>query len=207
LIAAAKAVIAARGYEGATPREIAAFASMPTGAVFANFTGRADLFHEMIVADHAMLLQRMKVVAQARAAPHETLLNMLMLGYEMSLERRSLAKAETVFAWLVAPDQRGRDSIRSIVACLTEELGRALCAGRLPPSLDCELVAQMAWDSYVANYNHVIFDGWTLEQLRSRLSAQINCLAPTGSVRGQGGRPFVRGPGINPGPQRSTSRT
>jgi hypothetical protein len=65
----------------------------------------------------------------------------------------------------------------------------------------------MAWDSYVANYQYVIFDGWTLEHLRSRLSAQINCLAPTVSVRGQRCGPFVRGPGINPGLQRSTSRT
>ena len=44
LIAAAKALVAQRGYEAATLRDVAAMAQMSTGAVFANFADKADLF-------------------------------------------------------------------------------------------------------------------------------------------------------------------
>lgn len=44
VIAAAKACFSARGYEAATIREIAKVAGMSTGAVFANFAGKAELY-------------------------------------------------------------------------------------------------------------------------------------------------------------------
>jgi AcrR family transcriptional regulator len=44
VIAAAAAVFARRGFQGASLREIAAEAGMTTGAVYSNFDGKGDLF-------------------------------------------------------------------------------------------------------------------------------------------------------------------
>jgi AcrR family transcriptional regulator len=44
VLAAARRLFSEQGYEGATIRDIAAEAGMSTGAVFANFTDKSDLF-------------------------------------------------------------------------------------------------------------------------------------------------------------------
>ena len=49
-------------------------------------------------------------------------------------------------------------------------------AGVLSASIDADLIAEMTWDSYVANYRHAIFDGWTVEALRDRVAGQIDIL-------------------------------
>ena len=48
LLDAAKRLFNERGYEAATVREIAAAAGLSTGAVFASFADKADLFGEVI---------------------------------------------------------------------------------------------------------------------------------------------------------------
>ena len=47
VLAAARRLFSEQGYEGATIRDIAAAAGMSTGAVFANFTDKSDLFREI----------------------------------------------------------------------------------------------------------------------------------------------------------------
>ena len=67
LLDAARELFADRGYEAATVRDIAAAADLSTGAVFASFTDKADLFNEVIVADYEALYQRMASAAGRRA--------------------------------------------------------------------------------------------------------------------------------------------
>ena len=54
VLVAARQMFAQQGYEGATIRDIATAAGMSTGAVFANFTDKSDLFCD-IMADRAVL--------------------------------------------------------------------------------------------------------------------------------------------------------
>ncbi|MCR5878423.1 TetR/AcrR family transcriptional regulator [Phenylobacterium sp. J367] len=51
VLAAARRLFSEQGYEGATIRDIATAAGMSTGAVFANFTDKSDLFREIMTAD------------------------------------------------------------------------------------------------------------------------------------------------------------
>jgi len=55
IIAAARALFAERGYEGATIRDIAKAAGMSTGAVFASFTDKSDLFIDIAETEQAGL--------------------------------------------------------------------------------------------------------------------------------------------------------
>ena len=42
--------------------------------------------------------------------------------------------------------------------------------------LDVDLIAEMLWDIYIANYRRAIFDGWDVEALGGRIAAQIEIL-------------------------------
>src|SRR6478735_5015435 len=63
VLAAARRLFSEEGYEGATIRDIAAAAGMSTGAVFANFTDKSDLFREIMTDDMEALLAAMRDAA------------------------------------------------------------------------------------------------------------------------------------------------
>src|SRR4051795_7372268 len=60
VLAAARALFSEAGYEGATIRDIATAAGMSTGAVFANFTDKSDLFREIMTGEGESLLEQMR---------------------------------------------------------------------------------------------------------------------------------------------------
>src|SRR5580704_11401173 len=60
LLDAAKRLFNERGYEAATVRDIAAAAGLSTGAVFASFSDKADLFGEVIIDDCEALADHLK---------------------------------------------------------------------------------------------------------------------------------------------------
>ena len=63
IVSAAKLLFAERGYEGATIRDIAKAAGMSTGAVFASFTDKADLFTDIAETEQAELFAVMRIAA------------------------------------------------------------------------------------------------------------------------------------------------
>ena len=178
LLDATRRLVAERGYEAATIRDIAAAADLSTGAVFASFTDKADLFNEVIIADDQALFERMQAAADQVGDPRAALLAMFMAGYELHLEQLRLVQAAISFSWLrdTAAERRNREGVGQILQLLAKVLRQAVERGQLPNGLDVTLTSDMLWCSYVANYRQAIFDGWGIEALRTRLSAQINVL-------------------------------
>src|SRR6218665_29763 len=60
---AARSLFAERGYEPATIRDIAKGAGMSTGAVFANFQDKAELFETVLAEDMTRLAETVKAGA------------------------------------------------------------------------------------------------------------------------------------------------
>src|SRR5262249_4637354 len=81
LLAAARRLFSEEGYEGATIRDIAAAAGMSTGAVFANFSDKSDLFREIMVSDMADLADAMNTAAVKGTSVEDALLKVFMAGY------------------------------------------------------------------------------------------------------------------------------
>jgi AcrR family transcriptional regulator len=178
LLAAAKRLVTERGYDAATVRDIAAAADLSTGAVFASFSDKADLFNEVILADYAELLQRMDAVVAEENSARATLIKLLALAYAFHFEELPLVQAAIGFSWLrdAAVERRNRDGVKLILARLAEVLRAGVRSGELSSALDVELIAEMAWDSYIANYRRAIFDGWDVEALRARIATQVEVL-------------------------------
>jgi AcrR family transcriptional regulator len=178
LLAAAKRLVTERGYEAATVRDIAGAADLSTGAVFASFSDKADLFNEVILADHAALLAQMDAAAAEENSARATLIKLLALAYAFHFEELPLVQAAIGFSWLRegSVERRNREGVKLILARLSVVLRAGVESGELSPSLDVELIAEMVWDSYVANYRRAIFDGWDMAALRARIADQIEVL-------------------------------
>jgi len=174
VLEAAKRLFTERGYELATVREIATAAGMSTGAVFANFTDKADLFSEVIVADYEALAQRMRQAAEGHDKVEATLLAVFAAGYEFHLPQLPLLQARVAVSWShgAQAEARVREGQNEIVAIVEGVLRQGVESGQLDKSIDVTLVVDLLWQSYMANFRFAVFDGWTLTQLRDRLARQ-----------------------------------
>ena len=178
LIAAAKSLVADRGYDAATLRDVAAMADVSTGAVFANFQDKADLFNEAIVDDLAELLSEMRRAALNAKTAREALLAMVGAGYDLHAERLSLVQAQMAFSWSCGRplQQRRGGPVGRIREALAEVLREGMASGELSSAMNVELIAEMIWDSYEAGYRHAIFEGWTPAALTAYAEMRINVL-------------------------------
>jgi AcrR family transcriptional regulator len=177
LLGAARRLFTTRGYEAATIRDIASEADLSTGAVFASFSDKADLFNEVIIADCEALFQQMAASEDADTAA-KTLLNLLTIGYDQHHEQLPLMQAALGFSWIrnTEHEARYRKVLRLVLDRLGEVLRKGVDRGELSPELDVQLTSEMLLDSYLANFRKAIFDDWDVAPLRARLESQIAVL-------------------------------
>lgn len=177
ILASAKSLFTEKGYEGATIRDIAAAAGMSTGAVFASFTDKSDLFNEIIGADRESLFEVMRSEAVGASA-EEALNAMFDAGYRFTLADLPLMQATMSVSW--SPDLgaqvRGRLNRRPITELVSEILTSSIGRGELSQNTNVPLISQMLWDCYLANFRHAAFEGWGLSELRTRLAEQIRVI-------------------------------
>jgi len=178
LIEAAREMFADRGYEAATVRDIAAAANLSTGAVFASFADKADLFNEVIVAEYELMHAGMVAATDETAPARETLLNLLTLAYEAYVTQIRLVQAALSFCWIrdLLSEPRHMAAVDLVRGHLAEVLQRGVDSGELSVSLDVKLTSEMLWETYLSNYRRVIFEGWGSEALRARITSQLDVL-------------------------------
>lgn len=178
LLDAAKRLFNERGYEAATVREIAAAAGLSTGAVFASFADKADLFGEVILDDHGTLEVHLKAADDKGPATEAALLKLFSTAYAFHRDHLPLVRAAIGQSWLGQPEdeRRVRAGVRRLLARIEEVLRRGVERGELSRDLDIRLTTEMLWDSFMANYRHAIFDSWDASALEARLTAQIGIL-------------------------------
>lgn len=107
IVGAAKLLFAERGYEGATIRDIAKAAGMSTGAVFASFTDKSDLFTEIAETEQAELNAAMRAAAgdlTGRAA----VVAMLDVAADRHLRELALFQAVMSALWTPGLAERAR---------------------------------------------------------------------------------------------------
>jgi AcrR family transcriptional regulator len=178
LIEAAREMFADRGYEAATVRDIAAAANLSTGAVFASFNDKADLFSEVIVAEYEFMHSAMVAATDETAPARETLLGLLTMAYESYLAQIRLVQAALGFCWMrdLQSEQRHMQALDLVRGHLASVLQRGVDSGELSSTLDVKLTSEMLWETYLSNYRGVIFEGWGRDALRTRMASQLDVL-------------------------------
>jgi AcrR family transcriptional regulator len=185
VLAAARKLFSENGYEGATIRDIAAAAGMSTGAVFANFSDKSDLFREIMFSDTSKLVADMREAAGRARGVEDVLLKIFSTGYAFYRTQMPLARAAFSVSW--APQEgelfRKLTPLSEIQQLILEQLNLAVERGELGQEAEVKLRAQMLWDAYLSNYPQAIFYDWSLEALQARARDQIRILL-AGARRG-----------------------
>jgi AcrR family transcriptional regulator len=178
VLSAARRLFSERGYEGATIRDIAQAAGMSTGAVFASFADKTELFDEILTADYEVIYAQMVQAARAGATVDEALLGLFGVAYNFHVDQLPLLRASIAVSWTrtEAAERRSRADLKHIFRLIGEVTQRGIDQGQLKSGIDAKLLAEMTWDVYVANYRRAVFDGWTVEALLARLSDQLKVI-------------------------------
>ncbi|ENZ83063.1 MULTISPECIES: TetR/AcrR family transcriptional regulator [Caulobacter] len=178
VLAAARRLFSERGYEGATIRDIAQAAGMSTGAVFASFADKSELFEEILTADYEVIHAQMTQASRNAKTVDEALLGLFAVAYAFHVEQLPLLRASIAVSWTrsEAAERRARADLKHIFRLIGEALRRGVEEGQLKKDIDAKLLAEITWDVYVGNYRRAIYDGWSVEALLTRLSEQLKVI-------------------------------
>jgi len=174
---AARGLFAERGYEPATIRDIAKGAGMSTGAVFANFQDKAELFEAVLTEDMGKLADTLKAGA-GEGVVRDRLAAALAAGYHGSLDQLPLFQAIVARSWFqpLAAEMRARAVSRNLTAVITDILRTGVANGELSQDADVPLLTELVWDAYLSNYRRAAYDSWTVEQLGDHAKKQIDAI-------------------------------
>lgn len=178
VIEAARNLFAQRGYDAATIRDIAREAGMSTGAVFANFQDKSELFDTVLAEDLARLAEALNRGIKDGTDLKSRLLGGFVAGYEATLEQLPLVQAVVARAWHQPLDeaQKGRALIAPVIEGLESLVADAIKAGELKPGTDAALVTELVWMAWLSNYRRAAYDSWTIETLKGHLDNQIDLI-------------------------------
>ena len=178
MLDAARALFAERGYEPATIRDIAKGAGMSTGAVFANFQDKAELFEAVLAEDLARLAEAQKAAAAAETTLRPRLLAALVAGYHVSLDQLPLVQAVVARSWFqpVAAEMRTRAAVKPLVMVVSDALQAGVRDGELRQDADVRLLSELIYEAYLSNYRRAAYDGWTIQQLTTQIGKQVDVI-------------------------------
>ncbi|MGQ3016078.1 TetR/AcrR family transcriptional regulator [Phenylobacterium sp.] len=185
VLAAARELFSTEGYEGATIRDIAAAAGMSTGAVFANFADKSELFREIMTSDLDAVLAAMSEAAVRGRTVDDALLKAFSAGYAFYRGQMPLVRAALGLSWSCEDGQalRALPAMQDTIELFAEQLALGVERGELSQECEIKLRSQMLFDNYLANYPQAVFGGWSLEALQARSRDQIRVIL-AGARRG-----------------------
>jgi AcrR family transcriptional regulator len=176
ILAAAKSLFAEHGYEGATIRDIAAAAGMSTGAVFASFTDKSDLFVDVAETWQAELDYAMREAAQGQVGAR-AVLAMLGAAAERQLAEHAVWQALMSVLWTpgLAEKVGRRLDRKSTVALLAAAVRQELGCGDARAA-DPVAAAEMIWGAHVGLVRRAALAGLTPEAVKARIGEQVRII-------------------------------
>lgn len=176
VLQAAREMFIERGYEGATIRDIARAAGMSTGAVFASFTDKPELFDAILSDEFAALADPMRDAAATAPSARDALVAMFGAAYRAHFSQLPLIQAALAASWTRTPEAERlrRDSLRPLRALVLEVLERGVARDELTQKFDLRLIADVIWDLYLAGYRPAAFDGLSVDTQTDRLANRID---------------------------------
>lgn len=178
VLEAARSLFAERGYEPATIRDIAKGAGMSTGAVFANFQDKAELFEAVLTEDMTRLAEVVEAGAPADEPIRQRLAAALNAGYQSSLDQLPLFQAIVARSWFqpLSAEIRARAATKKLQLAIATMIQDAIAKGEVRQDADTRLLVELIWDSYLSNYRRAAYDNWDVQALSEHLSKQLDVI-------------------------------
>ena len=167
-----------RGYEAATIRDISAAAGLSTGAVFASFIDKTDLFNAVMAEDFQRHVEVLREAIRPDAKTEDAVMAVFEAGYRFHGAQLPLLQTAVSLSWShgLGGEFGDRPTSNLALQALTDSLTRGVGRGEIKAGHDLRLAAELLWDAYVANFRRALFDDWTVERLIDRARAQTRLL-------------------------------
>ena len=178
VLTAARQMFAQEGYEGATIRDIATAAGMSTGAVFANFTDKSDLFCDIMNTDMKSLIAAMEEAVARETAVEAALTTLFTAGYDFYQSQLPLARAAFSVAWTPDHGQEVRNlpSLARLRVLISDQLEAGVARGELVAEAEIPLRTSMLFNAFLSNFPPAIFNGFGPDALEARARDQVRIL-------------------------------
>ena len=175
ILEAARALFNERGYDGATVRDIAKAAGMSTGAVFASFADKAELFDEIVAGDYQALEVEMAQAVRDAASLEAALLGLFGAAYRSHAHQLPMICAAMSAGWRREPDAipRSRQALKPIARLVGETLQKGVERGELAADTDVGLLRGIVWELYLSGYRAAVYEGRGAEEMLARLGDQL----------------------------------
>ena len=176
---AARQLFMERGYEAATIRDIASEAGLSTGAVFASFIDKTDLFNAVMAEDFQRQVEALRDASKPDAKVDDALMAVFTAGYRFHGAQLPLLQAAISLSWShgLGGEFGDRPSFGLAMDALSAILIRGVESGDLKAdSEELRLAAELLWDAYVSNYRRALFDGWSVDRLIERVGQQVRVI-------------------------------
>jgi len=178
ILEAGRRLFTERGYEGATVRDIARAAGMSTGAVFASFADKAELFDEIVATDYRSLEAEMAEAVRNAPTIEEALLGLFGAAYRSHVHQLPMVCAAMSAGWTRHPSTapRSREALKPIVDLIREALQQGVDRGELAANTDVRLLRGIVWEVYLSGYRAAVYEGWTADDMIRRLADQLRII-------------------------------
>lgn len=169
-----------RGFEAATLRDIARGAGLSTGALFANFSDKNQIFITVVEDENARVIRVMREAYDEKLNLVDRLHQQLMKGYDAAQSNARLILSAFVMKW-----SAGQTSINEVARLsdlvryvLLDTLKAAQGTKELPGTAKIECAAEILEDLCFANLRRAFQSsdsraGFDTQQLSHSLSTQI----------------------------------
>jgi hypothetical protein len=100
------------------------------------------------------------------------------MAYQSYHGQIRLVQAALSFCWMrdLLSEPRHMAAVELVRGHLAEVLQRGVDNGELSPDLDVRLTSEMLWETHLSNYRRVIYEGWSTDALRARMTNQLDVL-------------------------------
>ena len=178
VLEAARNLFAERGYDAATIRDIAKGAGMSTGAVFANFQDKAELFEAVFSDEMAALSEAFTAGVAIEASTSARLAGGLSAGYHQVLDHLPLMQAMVARSWFQPEDsdKRVREFLAPVISTISDVLQAGIAKGELRQDTDVALMTRMIWDIYLSNFRRAAYQNAGIEELTPLARKQMDIL-------------------------------
>ncbi|UDF03851.1 TetR/AcrR family transcriptional regulator [Asticcacaulis sp. AND118] len=184
ILASAKALFRERGYEAATLRDIAREAGLSTGAVFANFADKNEIFVKVVEEETARVITAAIDAHDSTRPLADRLHRQILTAYEAAEGNARLILSAFVMNWSgQAADMEANPGL-SEIASLTdltrqvifETLRHAQNHDELPAKADIEHGAEILEDLTFSNLRRAHRDGQAFAATSERLRFQVELI-------------------------------
>ena len=179
VLAAARDLFDAAGFEATTTRQIADRAGVAVGSVFTTVASKAEILSQVMVDRLEALYAELERVAPHLRGPTVDRLRSLMAihySFEMRRARLFVAYIAASYGWPLDGAVTPLGQNKRLQEMLGEQLRRGIEAGDVRPDADVPLFIEALLAAYFWNYRRVVQEGADAAALTAIMDRQLGLL-------------------------------